>query len=48
MIAADAVNRPGEFMLAKKAVAARATVLASALADTETPLKDLLTSSVPA
>ena len=48
LIAADAVNRPGDFMLAKKAVAARAIVNAAALADIESPLRDLLASSVPA
>jgi 3-phenylpropionate/trans-cinnamate dioxygenase ferredoxin reductase subunit len=45
VIAVDAVNRPADFMLAKKAVAARAVVSAEALDDTDTPLKDLLAAS---
>lgn len=42
VIAVDAVNRPADFMLAKKAVAAGVSVDADALADTGLPLKDLL------
>lgn len=45
VIAADAVNRPADFMLAKKAVAGGAVVSAEALADTDTPLKDLLAAT---
>lgn len=42
MIAADAVSRPAEFMLAKKWVAEGAVLPAAALADDTTPLKSLL------
>ena len=42
MIAADAVSRPAEFMLAKKWVAEGAVLPAAALADEATPLKSLL------
>ena len=48
VIAVDAVNRPADFMLAKKAVAAGASANANALADTGIPLKDLLALTVPA
>jgi 3-phenylpropionate/trans-cinnamate dioxygenase ferredoxin reductase subunit len=42
LIAADAVSRPHEFMIAKRLVAARATVSAVHLADESFPLKSLL------
>jgi 3-phenylpropionate/trans-cinnamate dioxygenase ferredoxin reductase subunit len=42
IIAADAVSRPAEFMLAKRMVAARAVVDAAWLADTSVPLKSLI------
>jgi len=42
LISVDAVNRPGDFMLAKKAVALRTAVNADSLADGDTSLKDLL------
>ncbi len=42
MIAADAVSRPAEFMLAKKWVADGAVLPEAALADEATPLKSLL------
>lgn len=42
VIAVDAVNRPGDFMLAKRAVAAGVRAEPQALADTGLPLKDLL------
>ena len=42
MIAADAVSRPAEFMLAKKWVAEGAVLPPAALADEATPLKSLL------
>jgi 3-phenylpropionate/trans-cinnamate dioxygenase ferredoxin reductase subunit len=48
VIAVDAVNRPADFMLAKKAVAAGASANANALADTSIPLKDLLALTAPA
>jgi 3-phenylpropionate/trans-cinnamate dioxygenase ferredoxin reductase subunit len=44
LIAADAVSRPHEFMIAKRLVAARATVDAANLADESFPLKSLLGS----
>jgi 3-phenylpropionate/trans-cinnamate dioxygenase ferredoxin reductase subunit len=48
VIAVDAVNRPADFMLAKKAVAAGVSANANALADTGIPLKDLLAVTAPA
>lgn len=42
LIALDAVNRPQEFMFAKKLIAAGGTVDKAKLADEETPLKELL------
>ncbi len=42
LIAADAVNKPGEFMLAKRLVAAGARPDAAALADTTRALKELM------
>ena len=42
VIAADAVNRAGEFMLAKRLVAERRAVPADRLCDESTPLKQLL------
>ena len=42
MIAADAISRPAEFMLAKKWVAEGVVLPAAALADESTPLKSLL------
>lgn len=45
VVAADAVNRPADFMLAKKAVAAGVVVTAESLADTDRPLKDLLAAT---
>ncbi len=42
VIAADAVSRPADFMLAKRMVAARLAVDAQALADEAVPLKSLL------
>jgi 3-phenylpropionate/trans-cinnamate dioxygenase ferredoxin reductase subunit len=44
IIAADAVSRPGEFMVAKRMVAARAAVDPAMLADGAIPLKSLLAS----
>ncbi len=44
LIAADAVSRPQEFMIAKRLVAARAMVSAAHLADETFPLKSLLGS----
>ena len=41
VIAADAVNRPGEFMVAKRLVAARRAVAPERLADLGQPLKEL-------
>jgi 3-phenylpropionate/trans-cinnamate dioxygenase ferredoxin reductase subunit len=43
LIAAEAVNRPGEFMMAKRLVAQGARPDAAALADPARPLKDMLT-----
>jgi 3-phenylpropionate/trans-cinnamate dioxygenase ferredoxin reductase subunit len=48
VIAVDAVNRPADFMLAKKAVAAGVSANADALADTGIPLKDLLAGTAQA
>lgn len=51
VIAADAVNRPGDFMQAKRAVALGLRLDAAALADQHQPLKDLIvvaTAGVPA
>ncbi len=42
LIAADAISRPQDFMLAKKLVAARAPLDAAQLADESVPLKSLL------
>lgn len=42
LLAVDAVNRPADFLLAKKAVAAGVNADARALADTDVPLKELL------
>jgi 3-phenylpropionate/trans-cinnamate dioxygenase ferredoxin reductase subunit len=42
VIAADAVNRPAEFMVAKRLVAGAKPVAPAALADEALPLKDLL------
>lgn len=42
MIACDAVNRPQEFMLAKRLVAARSTIDPRRLADDSVPLKTLM------
>jgi 3-phenylpropionate/trans-cinnamate dioxygenase ferredoxin reductase subunit len=42
LIAADAVNRPGEFMVAKRLVERKASIPASALADLGVPLKSLM------
>ncbi|WP_372656669.1 NAD(P)/FAD-dependent oxidoreductase [Hydrogenophaga sp.] len=47
VIAVDAVNRPADFMLAKKAVAAGACADPQALADTSIALKDLLALASP-
>lgn len=47
VIAADAVNRPADFMMAKKAVAASVMANPQALADISLPLKDLLTGTAP-
>ena len=44
LIAADAVSRPQEFMIAKRLVAARARLSAANLADENFPLKSLLGS----
>jgi len=41
VIAADAVNRPGEFMAAKRLVGARTAVAPARLADVLQPLKEL-------
>jgi 3-phenylpropionate/trans-cinnamate dioxygenase ferredoxin reductase component len=48
LIAVDAVNRPADFMLAKKAVAAGVQADPLALADTGIPLKELLATAAPA
>ncbi len=50
LLAVDAVNRPADFMLAKRALAQACTVDAARLADESVPLKDLLqtASAVPA
>ncbi|MBF5096525.1 NAD(P)-binding protein [Azospirillum sp. INR13] len=45
LIAADAVNRPADFMMAKRMVAAQLKVDAERLADPAVPLKDLLVAS---
>lgn len=42
LIAADSVNRPADFMLARKLVAAGLRIDAAALADSDTPLKQLI------
>lgn len=47
LIAVDAVNRPGDFMLAKKAVATGVQPDSDLLADTSIPLKDLLATTAP-
>jgi 3-phenylpropionate/trans-cinnamate dioxygenase ferredoxin reductase subunit len=41
IIAVDAVNRPGDFMIAKRLVAARKTIPAARLKDLQHPLKEL-------
>lgn len=48
LIAADAISRPAEFMLAKKLVAARVILDAAALADESVPLKSLLPAGAAA
>ena len=48
VIAVDAVNRPGDFMLARKAVAAGVFADPQALADSTVSLKDLLAVATPA
>lgn len=45
VIAVDAVNRPADFMLAKKAVAASVQANPQALSDVQIPLKELLAGS---
>jgi len=42
LLAVDAINRPGDFMLARRALAQSPLVDASALADEKAALKDLL------
>jgi len=42
LLAVDAINRPGEFMLGKKLILAEAAVDKSRLADESFPVKDLL------
>jgi 3-phenylpropionate/trans-cinnamate dioxygenase ferredoxin reductase subunit len=42
LLAVDAINRPGDFMLARRALSQAAVVEASALADEKSALKDLL------
>ena len=44
VIAADAIDRPAEFMVAKRLVAARLKVTARSLADESSPLRSLLKS----
>ena len=41
IIAVDVVNRPADFMIAKRLVAARKTIPAALLADLQQPLKEL-------
>jgi 3-phenylpropionate/trans-cinnamate dioxygenase ferredoxin reductase component len=48
LIAADAVNRPAEFMFAKKLVAARVPLTAATLADEGVALKSLLPAAAAA
>lgn len=48
LLAADAISRPAEFMLAKKLVAARGILDAAALADESVPLKSLLPAGAAA
>lgn len=45
VLSADAVNRPHEFMVAKRLVASRARVSVKALADEQVPLKTLLSAA---
>ncbi|MNL82806.1 Putidaredoxin reductase [compost metagenome] len=45
ILAADTVNRPSEFMLAKRFIAEKIKVDVSRLADDTCPLKDLLPAS---
>jgi len=45
VIAVDAINRPQEFMIAKKLVAQRAAISPDRLGDDSVPLKSLLTTS---
>ncbi|MDP9900979.1 NAD(P)/FAD-dependent oxidoreductase [Variovorax ginsengisoli] len=48
VIAADAVNRPADFMVAKRLVAAACRIDADQLADASVPLKQLLLTAVSA
>ena len=45
LLAVDAVNRPGEFMLARRALAQPVHIDAERLADEAVPLKDVLAGS---
>ncbi len=45
LLAMDAVNRPADFMLAKRALAQLCTVDVERLADDSVPLKELLQSA---
>ncbi len=45
VIAADAVNRPGDFMAAKRIVAERMKIAPARLSDESLPLKALLQSA---
>lgn len=45
VLSADAVNRPQDFMVAKRLVASRAQVSVEALADEQVPLKTLLSAA---
>jgi 3-phenylpropionate/trans-cinnamate dioxygenase ferredoxin reductase subunit len=45
VLSADAVNRPQDFMVAKRLVASRSRVSAEALADERVPLKNLLSAA---
>jgi 3-phenylpropionate/trans-cinnamate dioxygenase ferredoxin reductase subunit len=42
LLAVDAVNRPGEFMMGKKAILSETDIDKVALADESTPVKHLL------
>ena len=46
VIAADSVNRPADFMAAKRVVGQALTIPAANLADTSRPLKDLISKAV--